>query len=226
MKPSVDKYLIDGCMRCKYGGTPQCKVRNWVEELELLRQIVLETELTEEIKWGVPVYTRNGKNVLTINALKDSANIGFFKGVLLSDKHKILQQQGNLQSDRIIKFTNSADIVKVKVILKEYILEAIEVEESGKKVEFKKNPEPIPDELLEAFEQDHLFKKAFNKLTLGRQRGYIIHFSQPKQAQTRIGRINKYKEQIIKGIRLDPMGKNSKLLSLKIPLKIDTFVNF
>jgi uncharacterized protein YdeI (YjbR/CyaY-like superfamily) len=203
MKPSVDKYLIDGCMRCKYGGTPQCKVRNWVEELELLRQIVLETELTEEIKWGVPVYTRNGKNVLTINALKDSANIGFFKGVLLSDKHKILQQQGNLQSDRIIKFTNSADIVKVKVILKEYILEAIEVEESGKKVEFKKNPEPIPDELLEAFEQDHLFKKAFNKLTLGRQRGYIIHFSQPKQAQTRIGRINKYKEQIIKGIGLN-----------------------
>lgn len=203
MKPSVDKYLIDGCMRCKYGGTPQCKVRNWVEELELLRQIVLETESTEEIKWGVPVYTRNGKNVLTINALKDSANIGFFKGVLLSDKHKILQQQGNLQSDRIIKFTNSADIVKVKVILKEYILEAIEVEESGKKVEFKKNPEPIPDELLEAFEQDHLFKKAFNKLTLGRQRGYIIHFSQPKQAQTRIGRINKYKEQIIKGIGLN-----------------------
>ena len=203
MKPSVDKYLIDGCMRCKYGGTLQCKVRNWVEELELLRQIVLETESTEEIKWGVPVYTRNGKNVLTINALKDSANIGFFKGVLLSDKHKILQQQGNLQSDRIIKFTNSADIVKVKVILKEYILEAIEVEESGKKVEFKKNPEPIPDELLEAFEQDHLFKKAFNKLTLGRQRGYIIHFSQPKQAQTRIGRINKYKEQIIKGIGLN-----------------------
>lgn len=203
MKPSVDKYLIDGCMRCKYGGTPHCKVRNWVEELELLRQIVLETELTEEIKWGVPVYTRNGKNVLTINALKDSANIGFFKGVLLSDKHKILQQQGSLQSDRIIKFTNSADIVKVKVILKEYILEAIEVEESGKKVEFKKNPEPIPDELLEAFEQDHLFKKAFNKLTLGRQRGYIIHFSQPKQAKTRIGRIEKYKEHIIKGIGLN-----------------------
>lgn len=203
MKPSVDKYLIDGCMRCKYGGTPQCKVRNWVEELELLRQIVLETKLTEEIKWGVPVYTRNGKNVLTINALKDSANVGFFKGVLLADKHKILQQQGNLQSDRIIKFTNSADIVKVKDILKEYILEAIEVEESGKKVEFKKNPEPIPDELLEAFEQDHLFKKAFNNLTPGRQRGYIIHFSQPKQAQTRIGRIEKFKEQIFNGIGLN-----------------------
>ena len=203
MNSKVDKYLIDGCMRCKYGGTPQCKVLNWVEVLELLRQIVLETGLTEEIKWGVPVYTHNGKNVVTINALKGSANIGFFKGVLLTDPHKILQQQGNLQSDRIIKFTNSKDIEKVKDALKEYILEAIVIEESGKKVAFKKNPEPIPDELLQAFENDPPFRKAFYALTPGRQRGYIIHFSQPKQMQTRMGRIEKYKEQIINGIGLN-----------------------
>jgi uncharacterized protein YdeI (YjbR/CyaY-like superfamily) len=202
MNSKVDKYLIDGCMRCKYGGTPQCKVLNWVEELESLRQIVLETILTEEIKWGVPVYTHNGKNVVTINALKESANIGFFKGVLLTDKYKILQNQGNMQSDRVLKFTNSTDIEKLKGVLKEYILEAIEVEQSGKKVEFKKNPEPIPDELAEAFEKDLAFKKAFFALTTGRQRGYIIHFSQPKQAQTRIGRIEKYKEQIFEGIGL------------------------
>jgi uncharacterized protein YdeI (YjbR/CyaY-like superfamily) len=203
MNPQVDKYLIDGCMRCKYGGTPQCKVRNWVEELESLRQIVLETGLKEEIKWGVPVYTNKGKNIVTVNALKESANIGFFKGVLLTDKNKILQQQGNLQSDRIIKFTNVNDIEKVKDVLKEYVLEAMAIEESGKKVEFKKNPEPIPEELLEAFEQDLVFKQAFYKLTTGRQRGYIIHFSQPKQSQTRIGRIEKYKEQIFNGIGLN-----------------------
>ena len=190
-------------MRCKYGGTPQCKVVNWVEELKLLRQIVLETGLTEEIKWGVPVYTHNGKNVVTINALKESANIGFFKGILLTDNHKILQQQGNLQSDRIIKFTNSADIEKLKSALKDYILEAIEIEKSGKKVEFKKIPEPIPKELTKAFENDPAFKKAFYALTTGRQRSYIIHFSQPKQAQTRIGRIEKYKEQIYNGIGLN-----------------------
>ena len=203
MNSKVDKYLIDGCMRCKYGGTPQCKVLNWVEVLELLRQIFLETGLTEEIKWGGPVYTHNGKNVVTINALKGSANIGFFKGVLLTDPHKILQQQGNLQSDRIIKFTNSKDIEKIKDALKEYILEAIVIEESGKKVAFKKNPEPIPDELLQAFENDPPFRKAFDALTPGRQRGYIIHFSQPKQMQTRMGRIEKYKEQIINGIGLN-----------------------
>ncbi len=203
MNPQVDKYLIDGCMRCKYGGTPQCKVHNWREELEMLRQTVLETGLTEEIKWGAPVYTHKGKNIVSVGALKESANIGFFKGVLLTDKHKILQQQGNLQSDRIIKFTNVKDIEKVKDVLKEYVLEAIEIEESGKKVEFKKNPEPIPNELLEAFEQDPAFKKAFYALTAGRQRGYIIHFSQPKQSQTRIGRIEKYKEQIFNGIGLN-----------------------
>ena len=203
MNPQVDKYLIDGCMRCKYGGTPQCKVHNWREELEMLRQIVLETGLTEEIKWGAPVYTHKGKNIVSVGALKESANIGFFKGVLLTDKHKILQQQGNLQSDRIIKFTNVKDIEKVKDVLKEYVLEAIEIEESGKKEEFKKNPEPIPNELLEAFEQDPAFKKAFYALTAGRQRGYIIHFSQPKQSQTRIGRIEKYKEQIFNGIGLN-----------------------
>jgi uncharacterized protein YdeI (YjbR/CyaY-like superfamily) len=203
MNPSVDKYLVDGCMRCKYGGTPQCKVLKWVDELEFLRQIVLKTGLKEEIKWGVPVYTHNGKNVVTINALKGSANIGFFKGVLLNDKHKILQQQGNLQSNRIIKFTNSADIEKLNDTLNEYILEAIEVEDSGKKVEFNKNPEPISIELLEAFEKDSVFKKAFHDLTLGRQRGYIIHFSQPKQANTRKGRIEKYKEYIINGLGLN-----------------------
>lgn len=203
MNPNVDKYLIDGCMRCKFGGTPKCKVLNWVNELELLRQIVLDSGLTEEIKWGVPVYTYKGKNVLTVNALKESANIGFFKGVLLSDRHKLLQQQGNLQSDRIVKFQTIEEIEKQKNVLKSYISEAIAIEESGRKVEFKKNPEPIPDELIQAFEVEPAFKKAFFALTPGRQRGYIIHFSQPKQIQTRIGRIEKYKAQIFNGVGLN-----------------------
>lgn len=203
MTTNIDEYLIDGCMRCKYGGTPQCKVNTWRTELEVLRQIVLETGLTEVMKWGVPVYTQKGKNIVTVNALKASANIGFYKGVLLTDKHKILQQQGNLQSDRIIRFTNIDDIIKLKDVLRAYILEAIAIEERGEKVEFKKNPELVPDELLKAFEQDPAFEQAFNCLTLGRQRGYIIYFSQPKQTQTRVGRIQKYKEQIFRGIGLN-----------------------
>ncbi|MCC5929120.1 MAG: DUF1801 domain-containing protein [Cyclobacteriaceae bacterium] len=202
LNPQVDKYLIDGCMRCKYGGTPQCKVLNWTEELETLRQLVLETGLTEEIKWGVPVYTQNGRNIVTINALKESANIGFYKGAIMTDKHQILTQQGNIQSARIIKFTRADEIRKLKDVLKSYVLEAIDIEKSGNKVETVKNPEPVPDELLQAFEDDPAFESAFYALTPGRQRGYIIHFSQPKQVQTRTGRIEKYKAQIFNGVGL------------------------
>ncbi len=205
---TVDDYLLQGCMRCKYGGTPQCKVLNWVEELDMLRQLVLETGLKEEIKWGVPVYTHNGKNIVTVNALKESANIGFYKGVLLSDNHHILQQQGNIQSARIIRFTNTAEISTIREVIKLYILEAIELEEKGVKVEVARNTEPIPEELEQAFEDDPLFRKAFYALTPGRQRGYIIYFSQPKQVATRESRITKYKNQIYNGIGLnDKYGK-------------------
>jgi len=203
LNSKVDKYLIDGCMRCKYGGTPQCKVNNWRTELELLRHIVLETGLKEELKWSIPVYTHNGKNIVMINAFKEFANIGFFKGQLMTDKEKILQQQGNIQSSRFVKFSNAKDIIILKDVLKSYILEAIAIEKSGKKVEIKKNSEPLPDELLHAFQDDQKFKNAFYNLTPGRQRGYIIYFSQPKQMQTRINRIEKYKSQIFKGLGLN-----------------------
>lgn len=199
LNPQVDKYLVDGCMRCKYGGTPRCKVLNWVEELEVLRQIALETGLKEEIKWGVPVYTHKGNNVVNVSALKGSANIGFFKGVLLEDNYQILEQQGNIQSARLVRFTNVEAIIKVKNILKDYIHEAIELEESGQKVTFKKNPEPIPYELQQKLEDDPVLKVAFEALTPGRQRGYIIHFSQPKQSKTRASRIEKCIPKIMAG---------------------------
>ena len=199
MKHTVDKYLLDGCMRCKYGATPKCKVLKWTQELIMLRKIVLETGLTEAIKWGVPVYMHQGKNLITVNALKDSANIGFFKGALLNDTKQLLQQQGNIQSARIIRFYNTSEIVKLKAILKKYILEAIAIEESGRKIFTNKNPEPIPTELLDAFEDDPALKNAFYKLTPGRQRGYIIHISSAKQSQTRMSRIGKYRNQILQG---------------------------
>lgn len=199
LNPQVDKYLKDGCMRCKFGGTPKCKVLNWVPELDFLRKLLLETGLIEEIKWGVPVYTLKGKNVVTVNALKESANIGFFKGVLLSDKYKILQQQGNLQSDRIIKFKHLSEIEKIRDVLRQYIQEAIAIEETGQKVTFRKNPEPMPEELLRIFDGDAEFKTAFYSLSPGRQRSYIIYFSQPKMTQTRMERIEKFRDKICNG---------------------------
>jgi len=163
----------------------------------------LQTSLIEEIKWGVPVYTYNGANVLIVSAFKEYASLSFFKGALLSDPHKILTQQGNMQSNRLIKFTNVEEIVKLKDILNSYIAESIRIEDSGEKVIFEKNPEPIPEELQQIFELSPEFELAFNSLTPGRRRGYIIYFSQPKQSTTRIERIEKCKQQIFNGIGLN-----------------------
>lgn len=200
MNPEVDKYLLDGCMRCKYGGTPDCKVNNWRNELVLLRQIVLECGLDEEVKWGVPCYTDNGKNIVVVSAFKEYSSLSFFKGALLKDVHKILDKHGeSSQSARLIKFTTPDQILEKKEQLRDYILEAIEIERTGKKVEFAKNPEPIPDELLEKFEEFPALKTAFEALTPGRQRGYIIHFSQPKQSISRMGRIERCIPKILNG---------------------------
>ena len=204
MNPLVNKYLVDGCMRCKFGGTPNCKVNHWSKELEALRKIVIKSVLDEELKWGMPCYTLNNKNILMISAFKEYACISFFKGVLLKDKEKLLTAHGeSSQSVRMIKFTNSKQIILQSSIIKAYIEEAIEIENSGKKVEFKKNPEPIPEELIVELNKDLKFKKAFHELTPGRQRGYIIYFSQPKNTQSKLNRIEKCRENILKGIGLN-----------------------
>ena len=204
MNPQVDKYLVDGCMRCKFGGTPNCKVNNWAKELEELRKIVIKSALVEELKWGMPCYTLNNKNILMISAFKEYACISFFKGVLLKDKEKMLAAHGeSSQSARMIKYTNSIQIKQQSSIIRAYIEEAIEIENSGKKVEFKKNLEPIPEELMVEFNKDLKFKKAFHELTPGRQRGYIIYFSQPKSTQSKLNRIEKCRENILNGIGLN-----------------------
>lgn len=198
--PKVDHYLIDGCGRCKYYATPKCKVNTWRNELELLRQIVLSCDLTEDLKWSMPVYTLNGKNVLMIAAFKDYYALSFFKGALLKDEHNILAKHGDSsQAFRLFKFTDIKDIVKLKSKIRSYILEAIDLEKKGAKIEFKKTIEKIPEELETKFKQLPAFKKAFYALTPGRQRGYILHFSQAKQAGTRISRIEKQLQNIMNG---------------------------
>ncbi|GLR17297.1 YdeI/OmpD-associated family protein [Portibacter lacus] len=200
MNPEVDVFFTDGCGRCPLGGTPECKVHNWDKELAFLRTLVLDCGLDEELKWGVPVYSYNGKNVVVIGAFIDNCVLSFFKGVLLSDELGILTKPGeHTQSARVVRFTNLEDIVKLESDLKTYIYEAIEVERAGLKVEFKKNPEPIPAELQDKIDSDPVFKEAFDALTPGRQRGYILHFSQPKQSKTRISRIEKSIEKIFEG---------------------------
>jgi len=200
MNTKVDLYILDGCGRCAYYATPSCKVKNWQVELEALRQIVLSVGLTEELKWGVPCYTYNEKNIAIVSAFKEYCSISFFKGALLEDPHLRLTKPGEgSQAARLIKFTNYNEIITQTEILKAYINGAVELEKSGKKIEFKKNPEPIPAELLTKFDELPALQQAFFALTPSRQRGYIIYFSQPKQAHTRSSRIEKCILKILNG---------------------------
>lgn len=201
MNPKVDVYFAAGCGRCPLTNTPECKVHNWTQELETLREIVLECGLTEELKWGVPCYTFERNNVVIIGAFKEYCALSFFKGVLLKDANGILSKQGeNSQAGRIVKFTDVRQIVEKESILKGYIREAIEIEKAGLKVEFKDLSEYlIPEELQSKLDEDEAFKNAFNALTPGRQKGYILHFSQPKQSKTREARIEKCLPRIFFG---------------------------
>lgn len=193
-------FFAAGCGRCKLFDTPQCKVHNWKEELALIRTLVLECELTEELKWGVPTYTFKNKNIAILGALKNCVVLGFFKGALLKDEYQLLVKPGdNSQIVRQFRFTNLKEITKVKTFLKAYVKEAIELEKSGAKVELKKNPEALPEELINKLEELPALKKAFYALTPGRQRGYILHFSQAKQSATRLTRIEKCVPKIMAG---------------------------
>lgn len=201
MNTSVDLYFTDGCGRCSLGGTPQCKVNRWREELTQLRAIVLDCGLQEESKWGVPCYTFQQKNILVVAAFKDYCAISFFKGALLADTDGILAMPGeNSQSGRLIRFTNVRELVKLKPIIKAYIFEAIEIEKAGLKVEFKKPAEfHIPEEFQHKLDELPALKAAFDALTPGRQKGYLLHFAAPKQAKTRAARVEKSVQHILNG---------------------------
>ncbi len=177
------------------------KAEQWHEEYEKLRMIVLECGLDEEFKWMHPCYTFEKSNILIIHGFKEYCAILFVKGALLNDPNGILiQQTENVQAARQIRFTNIQEIVEMEPILKAYILEAIEVEKAGLKVNYKKATEfSMPEEFINKLEEVPGLQDAFEALTPGRQRAYILYFSAPKQAKTRESRIEKWMEQILNG---------------------------
>jgi uncharacterized protein YdeI (YjbR/CyaY-like superfamily) len=191
MNPKVDFYFS--------------KAKKWQEELEQLRMIPLDCGLTEELKWGCPCYAFEKSNIVLIHVFKEYCAFLFFKGALLKDPNGILiQQTKDVQVARQVRFTNVVEIVEMQSILKAYIYEAIEVEKAGLKVELKTTADfAVPDEFK--YKLDHIpaLKAAFEALTPGRQRGYLFHFSQPKQSKTREARVEKYIPQILNGKGLD-----------------------
>jgi uncharacterized protein YdeI (YjbR/CyaY-like superfamily) len=198
---TFDAFMLYGCMRCKWGDTPQCKVNTWRDALLTLREIAAKSGLVEEIKWGFPTYTQKGKNVLIIGAFKEFVSLSFFKGSLLNDSHNLLVKQGeNSNVAKILKFTSVDEILVIQDVIQAYIQEAILIEETGVKVEKVVKKEPIPEELEWKFKSNPEFEAAFISLTLGRQRAYLIYFSQPKNSETRIKRIENYTSKILQGI--------------------------
>lgn len=181
------------------------KAEKWQEEFEKLRAIILGCGLTEELRWGKPCYAFQQSNIVLIHGFKEYCALLFFKGSLLKDPKCILvQQTENVQVARQIRFTSVQEIAKLARVLKAYIQEAIEVEKSGVKAVLKKTDEfKMPDEFKNKLAAMPSLKKAFEALTPGRQRGYLLYFSSAKQSQTREARIEKFTPQILKGKGLD-----------------------
>jgi uncharacterized protein YdeI (YjbR/CyaY-like superfamily) len=187
MNPAVDFYFS--------------KAKKWQEEIMQLRIITLDSGLTEELKWGCPCYAFQKTNIVLIHVFKEYCALLFMKGALLKDiKGILVQQTENVQAARQIRFTNVKEIEKLKTIIKAYIYEAIDVEKAGLKVDLKKTAEfIIPEEFQNKLTKNPALKIAFRTLTPGRQRGYILYFSAPKQSKTRELRIEKYMQQILNG---------------------------
>jgi len=181
------------------------KAGKWQEEVEKLRTIILACGLEEELKWGCPCYTLDKRNIVLIHDFKEYCALLFFKGVLLSDPHNMLiQQTENVQSPRQMRFTNLREIIDLEPIIKATIHEAIDLEKSGLKVEMKKPDEfKVADEFKVKLDSIPALKAAFEALTPGRQRGYYLYFSAPKQSKTREARVEKYMPQIMNGKGLD-----------------------
>ncbi len=172
----------------------------WQQELRALRAILLSCGLTEDFKWRSPVYTVEGANVAILWGLKDHAALGFFKGVLLTDRAGLLVAPGeNSRSSRMIRFTDPTEVERMAPLLRDYIHEAAELERAGRKVEFPKDDLPYPNELLARLDEDESFRRTFQALTPGRRRGYLLHFGQAKTPATRAARIERQAPRILAG---------------------------
>lgn len=197
---SVDAYLRDGCGRCDRYQTPDCKVHRWTDALAALRELVLASELTEEMKWGCPCYTLDGKNVVMIMALNDHCGLSFFKGAALDDADGVLQKPGpNSRIGRVIAFTSAEDVARMRPQVTRLLHQAIAAERAGVEVVVDDAPEPMPAELEQRLAVDPALRQAFEALTPGRQRSHILYVSGAKQPETRERRAERCAPKITAG---------------------------
>jgi uncharacterized protein YdeI (YjbR/CyaY-like superfamily) len=202
IKPlDVDQFLVVGCGRCERGNTPQCKVHAWHEELTVLRSYLKQSPLKEEIKWHCPCYTSDGNNILMLSALNESVVVSFFKGALLDDPDGLLVKPGeNSHHARYLRFTSVEQAKQQHARLNAFIQQAIELAQRGETVKPKTvTSKDYPAELHDVFNHDADYLEAFERLTPGRQRSYLLHINSAKQAKTKLSRIAKCREKVLIG---------------------------
>lgn len=197
---SVDSYLQDGCGRCDHYQTPACKVHLWTDALVALRELLRQTELVEEMKWGSPCYTLDGKNVVMMTSFRGHCSLSFFKGVALSDDEGVLVSPGpSSRFMRYLRFTSGAEVVQRRAQIERFLRDAIALERSGVSLEVPDAAEPMPAELEERLTADDDLRRAYDALTPGRQRSHILHVSGGKQSATRARRVEACATKILAG---------------------------
>jgi uncharacterized protein YdeI (YjbR/CyaY-like superfamily) len=199
-EPTVDAYLRDGCGRCAHFQTPECKVHRWTAALQALREIVLSTGLEETIKWGVPCYTHDDKNVAMVAAFKDHCALSLFEGAALVDDDGLLERPGpNSRIARFVRFASEADVRARGTALRHLLQQAIDHAREGKKLDLPPPDDPVPDELQRVLDGRPALQTAFAALTPGRRRSHILHVSGAKQTETRARRAERCAEDILAG---------------------------
>jgi len=197
---AVDDFLADGCGRCDLFKTDRCKVRTWSAEIAAVRAVLHELDLVEEIKWGQPCYTVDGKNVVLLSAMREACTLSFLRGALLSDPHGLLEAPGpNSQAARFLRFRSLAEVEKRSETVREYVNEAIRRTRAGEVVAFRQENEPIPEELQAVLDARPDVAEAWEKLTRGRRRSHGLHVAGAKQSATRERRAGKCAEKILAG---------------------------
>lgn len=196
----IDDYFKKGCGRCDRFATADCSTRRFEEGLAELRRICLESGLEEKVKWGHPCYVHAGRNIVIFGAHRESFQLGFFHPALMKDPEGILSKQGpNTPHPDVVRFTDNAQVAKREPILRAYLAEAMSYAEAGMKPPKVEREIELPQELADALADDFELAEAFNNLTPGRQRSYVIHLNSAKKSETRIARIVKARDKILAG---------------------------
>jgi uncharacterized protein YdeI (YjbR/CyaY-like superfamily) len=200
MITNIDDYFSKGCGRCERFATADCSTRKWSSGLADLRRICLASGLVETVKWGHPCYMHAGRNIAIIGAFRGDFRISFFDAALMKDPEGILQKQGpNTQHPNMIRFADNAQVKQMESVILSYLKEAIDYAEAGLRAPKEERDIELPDELVDAMDADPELAEAFQKLTPGRQKSYVIHLASAKTSATRVSRIAKFRDAILAG---------------------------